>query len=377
MLIMAIDHTRDYFHWPTFHRGFSPTNLDVTTPAIFFTRWITHYCAPIFIFLSGVSAFISGQRKTKKELSSFLLKRGLWLIVCEIVIMTFILTFDPFYNAIVLTVFWSIGWSMIVLGLLVRGSYKLVATVGIVLFLGHNILDLVTLPQGGIAGFLWRMWLTGSGFAVPLSGDRFILFAYTILPWTALMLLGYALGAVYKNGFDPLRRKKILLGGGITLILVFVLLRVINHYGDPAPWSSQKNGLFTLMSFINVTKYPVSLQFSCMTIGPALIALALLENISSPFSRFVTVYGRVPFFYFVGHFLLLHILCVIAFFATGHPMSEASGPGQLFLFRPTNFGWPLWVVYLVWLFVILAMYYPCRWFHNYKQTHKQWWLSYV
>lgn len=377
MLIMALDHTREYFHWSAFRPGLSPTDLATTTPAIFFTRWITHYCAPTFLFLSGLSAYLSGQKKTRKELSSFLIKRGLWLVVCEIVIMTLILTFDPLYHSILLAVIWAIGWSMIILGLLVRGSTKLVFIVGAILFLGHNILDFVKTPQTGEAGFFWNVFLTARGFLVPLSTDRFILFGYAILPWTAIMLLGYSTGTLFTKDFDPLKRKRILVRMGLFLISLFILLRSINIYGDPAPWSEQKNLLYTFFSFINTTKYPVSLLFSCMTLGPALIVLAYTENVSNRFSRFVTVYGRVPFFYFVGHFLLLHILCVIAFFLSGHSMAEASGPGVLFLFRPVLFGWALPVVYLVWLFVILAMYYPCRWFYRYKQENPRWWSSYV
>lgn len=377
MLIMAIDHTRDYFHWPALRPGLTdPTNLDLTTPAIFMTRWITHFCAPVFVFLTGLSAYISGQRRTPKELSSFLIKRGFWLVIVELVIMTFVVTFNPYYNFFLLVTIWSIGWSMIVLGLLVRGSYKLVLAVGIILFLGHNILDYITLPKEGVASYMWSIWFTTSGRLL-LLGDRAFLISYAILPWTAVMCLGYAIGVLYKRGADPVRRKKILLQLGIGLIVLFLVLRFINGYGDPSHWSQQKSGLFTFLSFLRATKYPASLVYCCMTLGPALVFLSLTENVNNRFSKFVSVYGSVPLFYYILHFFLIHVLCTIAFFATGHNMSEAVDPNSFIIFRPAFFGWSLWVVYGVWLTVILLLYYPCKWYSNYKKTHTHWWLSYL
>lgn len=376
MLIMALDHVRDFFHSEAMTGD--PVNLATTTPVLFFTRWITHYCAPLFVFLSGISAFISGQRKTKTELSNFLLKRGFWLVLVELIIVTLGITFNPLYNVIVLQVIWAIGWSMIVLGLLVRGSTTLVAIVGVIIFFGHNLLDYVSLPKEGAGFIAMQMLLTSPGAIFPYAPDRVIFDAYAVLPWTGIMLMGYVLGSVvYKSSFDEIKRRRILLRLGVGLILLFIILRFPNIYGDPGAWSTQKNNLFTFLSFINVTKYPVSLQYACMTLGPALILLSLLEKVQGKFADFLLVYGRVPFFYYVIHFYLIHTLCVIAFFATGHGIDQAIDRNTPFLFRPQHFGFSLVVVYLVWLSVILSLYYPSRWFMRYKQTHRQWWLSYV
>lgn len=375
MLIMALDHVRDYFHIAALSGN--PTDMGTTTPVLFFTRWITHFCAPIFVFLAGLSAYISGQRKTKKELSAFLIKRGTWLLVVEIVIITLALTFNPLYNLFILQVIWATGWSMIILGLLVRASYTWVLATGLILFFGHNVLDHIDLPQQGAAAVWWRTLLTGSTNFYSIGSNRFIMVAYAILPWTGIMLLGYAAGCIYQKDFNEQKRKKILTAAGLGLLLLFVLLRAINQYGDPSHWATQKNGITTFLSFLNVTKYPVSLQYACLTLAPALLILACMEKVSNRFTRFLAVYGRVPFFYYVIHFFLIHLLCVGAFFISGHTLAEAIDLNSPFLFRPVNYGYSLTIVYIVWLGVICIMYYPCRWFNRYKQTHTQWWLSYI
>lgn len=375
MLIMALDHTRDFLHI----KGISedPSNLATTSPALFFTRWITHFCAPVFVFFSGLSAFISGQGKTKKELSKFLITRGLWLVFFEIVVMNLILTFNPAYNTILLLVIWGIGWSMVILGLLVLTSYQTILVVGLVLLLGHNITDYINFTRGGIIGELWKGLLAARGSVYTLAPNHVVLMGYTILPWTSIMLLGYSLGHFYKKEINEVQRKKSLLAIGSGLIVLFVVLRLINVYGDPSPWTTQKNWLFTVLSFLNTTKYPVSLQYTCMTLGPALLFLAYSEKLKNRFTDFAIVYGRVPLFYYAGHFLLIHILCVIAFFATGHSFKEIADPQSPFLFRPVDFGFSLPVTYLFWLMVILLMYYPCKWYGRYKATHQKWWLSYL
>lgn len=375
MVIMALDHVRDYFHITAITSD--PTNLATTTPALFFTRWITHFCAPLFVFLSGLSAYLSGQNKTKKELSIFLIKRGLWLIVVDVVVVSFIMTFNPTYNFIILTVIWVIGWSMVILGCLVRGSYRLVLITGLILFTGHNLLDYLDLPATGAASAAWQILFTTPGSVFPIGDGRIVLIAYAILPWASIMLLGYAAGMIYKPGFDPTRRKRILIATGAGMILLFLLLRGLNLYGDPTKWSEQDSFLYTLLSFLRVTKYPVSLQFACMTIGPGLIFLALMENVRNGLTSFLTVYGRVPFFYYIGHFLLAHLLCMADFFRTGHSFAERIDPASPFLFRLSQGGYELGIVYGVWLLVVLLMYYPCRWYGNYKLTHREWWLSYL
>ncbi|MRG48785.1 DUF1624 domain-containing protein [Chitinophaga sp. SYP-B3965] len=372
MLIMALGHVRHLLHLPALTD--EPTNLATTTPLLFFTRWISHYCAATFIFLAGISIHIIGQGKTKREQGEFLITRGLWLVVVELLIVSFSLTFQPSYPMFVLQVIWATGWSMVLLGLLIRTSYKVILIIGCMLFFGHNILDYFPLAQENL---LLKFLFTTHTDAFIVS-NRSVLLVYAVLPWTGTMLLGYAFGAVYKKDVDPLRRRKILVSAGIAFILLFFLLRFINLYGDPSPWSQQKNGLFTVMSFLNVTKYPVSLQYGCMTLGPVLLLLAALENKKGWVADRLAVFGRVAFFYYVLHFFLIHVITGVLFFATGHTWHEAITASSPFLFRPYDFGFDLAVVYAIWVFVILLLYLPCKWFGQFKRMHKgQWWLRYV
>jgi len=375
MLIMALDHARHLFHTPAMVD--EPTNLATTTPALFFTRWITHFCAPVFLFLSGISASISGQTRSKSELSAFLIKRGMWLVFVELVIITLAITFNPFYDMFILQVIWAIGWSMIILGLLVRTSLPVIIVTAAVIFLGHNFLDYVKLPAGGVGSVLWNFFFTSPGKFYPVGGGKVIGVIYTILPWTAIMLAGFALGHLYWADYNSEKRKRILLWSGIAVTATYLTLRLINGYGDPAPWSEQKSGTFTLLSFLNATKYPVSLQYSCMTLGPALIILALTERMKTKFSQMIMVFGRVPFFYYVCHFYLLHLMCVVLFFASGYGWAEVIDKNSFMFFRPAKFGVDLLVVYLIWILAIVLLYWPCKWFSEYKKNHRQWWLSYL
>ena len=375
MLIMALDHTRDFFH----NAGAlgNPTDMATTTPILFFTRWITHFCAPTFVFLSGASAYLAGTRRTKSELSAFLVKRGLWLIFVEVVVLSLAFSLNPFYNTIILQVLWAIGFSMVILGLLVRAPLKIIAFIGALIFFGHDILDYLTLPKSGTEYVLTSLFLEAQGTVLPLGHNHFVFDLYAVIPWTGVMLLGYIFGSLYKPSFDPLRRKKILLYTGIAVVVFFLLLRVINHYGDPSPWSVQRNTVYTVLSFLNVSKYPPSLLYSCMTIGTALIFLSQTENISNKLTAIFIIYGNVPFFYYVLHFYLIRFLGVILFFASGYKTSQIISPNSPFLFRPETFGFNLGIVYLIWLFIITVLYFPCRWFSRYKKTHSQWWLSYL
>lgn len=372
MIIMALDHVRDFFHESAMTGD--PLNLSATTPQLFFTRWVTHFCAPIFVFLSGVSAYISGVRKTKEELSRFLIKRGFWLIVVELVVITLVITFNPLYNVLIFQVIWAIGWSMVILGLLLRTSYKAILCVGVLLVVGHNLFDYFSAAGSSVT---MRILVTSPGSFIPYATNRGILVAYAILPWTGIMLLGYCFGVLYKPDTDIKYRYRKLLQWGLGGLVLFVVLRLINHYGDPAPWSVQERPLFSLLSFINVTKYPVSLQYTCMTVGVAILLLRVLERPGGAVSRFLMVYGKVPFFYYVLHFFLIHLLCVIFFFATGRTVAEIIDMNSPFLFRPGNFGFSLWIVYAVWISVFLLLYFPCRWFGRIKQRRKDWWLSYL
>lgn len=374
MLIMALDHVRDFFHVTAMTAD--PLDLTTTTPALFFTRWITHFCAPVFVFLSGVSAYLASQKRTKKETALFLIKRGIWLLIVEVVVMTFGITFNPFYNVIVLQVIWAIGWSMILLGLFSFTSIKVILVVGFILVFAHDIFDYVPMPKEGSSQLIISLLFTSADKFIPINASHFILDLYTILPFTGIMFLGFCFGTFYKDGTTALSRKKILrLGIGVTLF--FIVLRCINFYGDPSHWSHQKNGLYTLLSFVNVSKYPPSLLYTCMTIGPAIIALSLLDTAQSRASLVFRTYGAVPFFYYVCHFYFIHLLLVVAFFASGYGAKDIVNPQAPFLFRPQNFGYSLPVVYLIWLFVIIVLYQPCKWFNNYRSNHRQWWLSYL
>lgn len=377
MVIMALDHCRDYFH-----RNGSimndAMNPETTFPFLYFTRWITHFCAPTFVFLSGISAYLSSKNKEPKQASSFLIKRGLWLILAEIVLVTFGLTFNPFFNIIILQVIWAIGCSMILLGLISRISYKAVLIVGLILFFGHNILNYFTLPPANtLSGGLISAFITGSATFLPIADKHFILVLYTVLPWTGAMFLGFSAGKWHESSFEANRRQKLLLTIGFSLTIGFIVLRYFNLYGNPTPRQELASLTQNIYSFFNVSKYPPSLQYYGMTLGPALILLSILEKTKNWFAKVMMVYGNVPFFYYVLHFYLIHILLVILFYASGYGAKDIADPQSPFLFHPATFGYSLPVVYIIWLLIVVALYKPCIWFKQYKSTHSQWWLKYL
>lgn len=372
MIIMALDHTREFFHSTALSAD--PLDPATTYAALYFTRWITHFCAPTFVFLSGVSAYLSLQSKSKKEASTLLFKRGLWLVLIEVTIITFGLTFNPFYNVIILQVIWAIGWSMVILGLLLRFSNTVILIVGILIVFGHNALDYATIPAKGAGSVLMPVLLTARGALFPINATHFVFAFYAILPWTGIMLLGYSIGRWFQKDFSAERRKRYLIISGSLAIILFIVLRLSRSYGDPNLWKPAEPFIF---SFLNASKYPPSLEYACMTLGPALLLLILLENVRSGWTRIVSVYGRVPFFYYILHFYLLHSLLVIVFFATGHSASQIADPQSIFAFRPVKFGFSLGIVYLIWMSVVASLYLPCRWFNRYKMEHQQWWLRYL
>ena len=375
MLIMAIDHTREFFHQGAL--TYSATNMATTYPALFFTRWITHFCAPVFVFLSGLSAYLAGTRRSKSELSSFLIKRGCWLLLVEVVLMSFAIFLNPLFNTIALQVIFAIGMSMIILGLLLWLPVRIIGLIGLLLIVGHDALIMLKLQPNSTEDVLMKIFFTARGALLTLDHNHFILVLYAILPWTGVMLLGYAFGTLYQSDCKYAVRKSILLYSSIVMLLGFLILRFINGYGDPAPWAVQKNGMFTLMSFLNVSKYPPSLMYCCLTLAVGLFVLAVTENVSGKLAAFFKVYGSVPFFYYVLHFYLIRILSVIVFFAQGFKTSQIVTPNVPFLFEPPGMGFNLGITYLLWLGIILLLYYPCKWFSKYKKTHHQWWLSYL
>jgi len=370
MVIMTLDHTRDFFHYP----GPSPLNMQSTTVILFFTRWITHFCAPTFVFLSGVSACLAGQRRTKKELSAFLLKRGLWLILSDLLIITLLFTFDVQYHVFILEVLWAIGFGMIILALLTRAPVWVIASCAIVIIFGHNILDSFHLPQNGISGNLITVFLSATATFIPISGTRTIIELYAVIPWTGALLLGYVFGPLYKTGYDAQKRQRVLLVSGILATALFIALRLINHYGDPSHWAVQRNWEHTVLSFLNATKQTPSLLFFLMTLGPVMVLLSFTEKINNRAAAFCRVYGNVPYFYFIVHFSLLRLLNIVLILVERVPLKSDGSP---IVWQAAGFGHPLWAVYLFWIAVVALMYYPCRWYGNYKRTHSEWWLSYI
>lgn len=376
MVIMALDHVRDFFH---IHGADDvPTNMATTTPFLFFTRWITHFCAPVFVFLAGTSGFLQSLRKSKKELSTFLIKRGLWLVLVEVLIVTLGITFDLTYQIFILQVIWAIGVGMIILGLLVWLPFPVILIYGLLVVFFHNLADVPERLRDGQVGTLWAFAHGGFNF-VPI-GDRGILMVYAFLPWSGVMALGYCFGKIFHPSIDVAARKRILIYLGSSLILLFLILRGFNNYGDPFPWSSQPRGTtYTILSFFNANKYPPSLVYFCMTIGPAILLLAFIEGVRNKVGNFFIIYGRVPFFYYIVHFYLIHLICVVLFYVEGYSSAEIRSPNSPFLFRPLNFGYNIGIVLLIWILVVLALYPLCRMYDRYKTGNisRKWWLSYV
>lgn len=375
MVIMALDHARDFFYVGGY--ATDPTNLTATTPALFFTRWITHFCAPTFVFLAGTSIFLNLQKKTKKEMSGFLLSRGLWLIVLELVVVRFAIVFNFYYDVIFFQVIWVIGASMVCMAGLIHLHYKTILIIGLLIVFGHNITDAFRLQPGDSLFAVWTV-LRQSGF-VPLTESNTLFVIYPLVPWLGIMVLGFGLGKLYTGEYTKEDRRKLLLVLGSSAIALFVILRFINIYGDPAPWSVQENGVFTLLSFINTTKYPVSLLYTLITLGPVLIILALMEGINASILKPLNVFGRVPMFYYVLHFSLIHLISLLLFMnKTGKSLSEIDFHfSQSFGGITTEGGYSLGITYLLWFAVVIFLYPICAWYNRYKSTHRHWWLSYI
>jgi len=377
MIIMALDHVRDYFHAYSYLND--PTDLQHTTAPIFLTRWITHFCAPIFMLLAGVSASLYGLKNGRKALSFFLFTRGLWLVIVELFIVTLEWTFNPHYPAFILQVIWAFGISMMILSLLIHLPRPVLLVLGIVLIAGHNALDTVHVDGNTAPAFLWSV-LHQPNFNGFHFGPFNPIVGYPVLPWIGIITLGYCLGSLYAPDTDPEVRKKALRNLGIGAILFFIILRWTNVYGDAALWSTQKNFLFTLFSFVNTTKYPPSLLYALMTLGPALLFLAYAERPLNKLTSRVTVFGRVPMFFYLLHIPLIHGIAILAAALSHHSASDmvnlttwVTANAQL-----KGYGFSLWVVYLVWIAVTLLLYPLCLRFSQYKRAHQaeKKWLSY-
>ncbi len=376
-----MDHVRDYFHKAEAVGAAvatNPTDLATTTPLLFFTRWITHFCAPAFLFLAGTSAYLMGQKKTKKELSIFLVKRGVWLVLVELFIVTLAWSFNPLYNVFFLQVIWAIGVSMIILGALVYLPVGVIFGIGLLIVVGHNILDYPSVSAGIKDGFFADMQYFTQFDFYPVAENHFVLLVYAVIPWAGIMMLGYSFGQLYRQGIDAIWRRRMLVRLGFGIILFFILFRSLNIYGDPVPWSGQPRGAaFTFLSLLNLNKYPPSLLFVCMTVGPSIILLAFLEKVKNRLTRVMNVFGRVPMLYYVLHLYLIHFLVVIVFYLSGYTSKDIVSPNAPFLFRPDDFGFPLWGVYLVWILIVVVLYPICKKYNKYKSAHRKWWLSYI
>jgi len=376
MVIMALDHTRDFFHINA--NVFDPTDLTRTSPILFFTRWITHYCAPTFVFLSGVSIAISLERKTRKDLSFFLLTRGLWLVLLEVTFIRFSFVFNLYYDFNVFQVIWAIGMSMILLSALIFIPQRWLLIIGLVIVFGHSTFDFFRLQPEDKGYVVWTI-LRQAGF-VPISEGHGLLALYPLIPWLGIMLTGIGLGQLYRSGFDSLKRKKLLLQLGAAAVALFIVLRLIDVYGDPQHWSVQKNWLFTLMSFLNCAKYPPSLLFTLMTLGPVLLLLSWMEGRELKILNPFLVFGRVPLFYYILHFYVIHAASLVAFMIRyDKSLSEV----DFHFFHNTFGGIPFGVgyglpwVYVAWATLIACLYPICRWYNHYKSTHRYVWLSYL
>jgi uncharacterized membrane protein len=378
MVIMALDHVRDFFHASAL--SFSPTDLTRTTPVLFFTRWITHFCMPVFMFAAGMGAFLYGKRShSRGQLSRFLLTRGVWFIVLELTVMR--LAYDFSFSLrfqFLLLILWIFGVCMIVMAALVHLPVRWLAVLSLAVIVLHNCLDGIQSSRFGSGAWAWDL-LHQPG-ALPFSGKTFLA-PYPLVPWVAVMAAGYCFGQVFS--LEPAVRRSLMLRIGLVSTIAFLVIRAINLYGDPAPWAHQKSTVFTVLSFLNCTKYPASLDFVLMTLGPAILLLAYFDGRSFKASNSIIVFGRVPMFYFVLHFYLIHTLAVLAAWLrygtsagrfTFSLVPSMGGPRDLF---PANLGYPLWVVYGVWILTVALLYPLCRWFAKVKASRHDWWLSYL
>lgn len=370
MILMALDHVRDFWSFTSF----SPEDLDQTYGALFYSRWITHFCAPAFVFLSGVSAYLHMTAKgmEKKDLSKFLVTRGFWLILVEITWISFawqLWTYNSFY----LQVIWTIGISMICLAGLIHLPKKVILAISLIMIFGHNLLDGVEPETFGDFYWLWNILHNQTYVTTPALPIRGFLAGYPCIPWIGVMSLGYVMGQLFTQPMEQ-RHKNLLKIGGAA-VLLFIVIRYTNIYGDTAQWASQERGFgFTVMSFLNTEKYPPSLLFLLMTLGPSLMLMPYMDKMTGKIGDFLQVYGKAPFFFYVLHLPLVHVSSYILYYL--YYQTEGSSfrnhSSWAASYEPSLLRW-----YLMTAFFVLLFYYPCKWFGEYRRTHKQWWLSYL
>ncbi|HTQ66028.1 MAG TPA: heparan-alpha-glucosaminide N-acetyltransferase domain-containing protein [Puia sp.] len=371
MILMALDHVRDLMHTDSITQN--PTNLTTTTPLLFFTRWITHLCAPTFVFLSGASAWLSFKNSTNPDVSRrFLLTRGLWLVVLEFTLVNFALWFDIHFSTFIFDVIATIGFGFIILSFLLKASGKTIVIIGLIIICFHNLIQFLPMINGPVIRIVALFFQPG---VINISPKTIFVMAYPPIPWLGIMLIGFAAGRFFE--IPGTERKKLFLKIGISALAIFVVIRFINVYGDSFPWAVQKNGLYTFLSFINITKYPPSLIFCLVTLGIMFIILFFIEGKKNKFTDIAIVFGRTPLFYFVLHFYIIHILMFAMVFMQGFKRSD--------LVFGFNFGRPksgsgigLWAIYLVWIGIVIVMYPLCKWYGKYKANHtEKKWLRYL
>jgi uncharacterized membrane protein len=378
MIIMALDHVRDFIHRAAMSS--SPTNLATTTPVLFMTRWVTHFCAPVFMFTAGLGAFLYWQAgRSRSELSIFLLTRGAWLVFLELTVMRFAYDFDVAQSyPVFLIVLWALGACMIGLAALVWLPLPVLAGFSIAVILVHNTFDGIDPSRFGSAAPLWD--LVHQPGVINVAGAA-VLVAYPLVPWIAVMALGFSLGPLFL--MEARQRRRILVTVGLTATAAFLIVRGLNLYGDPSRWTPQHSATFTVLSFLNTSKYPPSLDFLLMTLGPAFLALAIADRMKWVPSNPLIVFGCVPLFYFVLHFYAAHVAAALlalvrygspAWAFIFHPVPSMGAPPKLY---PPDFGYDLWVVYVVWAAIVIGLYPACRWFASVKARRRDWWLSYL
>ena len=372
IVLMALDHVRDFFG----DQSAQPTDLASTTVALFFTRWVTHICAPTFFLLTGVSARLTLGRMSRPALSRFLLSRGAWLLFLELVVMRFALQFNVDYHVTIITVLWGLGWAMIVLAGLIWLPSWLIAGFGAILVVGHNALDGIDASSLGVWRPVWA-FLHSPGILFS-SAHSVVVVSYVLIPWVGVTALGYVLGQVYQG--NGARRQRLLCGIGLSLTLGFVVLRWLNIYGDPVPWTTQRSALWTLIAFLNTNKYPPSLLFLLMTLGPTLLLLGAFEKAVPRLLRPALIIGKVPLLFYILHFYLIHLLASAASYLRFGEVANTFHSPDLAHFpftQPPGWGAPLSVIYLLWIAVLVLMFPLCYWYARLKGRRRDWWLSYV
>lgn len=374
MVLMAIDHTRDFVHSTAM--DFPPEDLARTTPATFLTRWITHFCAPAFVLCAGLGARLRLERgETPAALSRFLWTRGLWLIVLELTLVRLGFFFSLDHGPVLLLVFWALGLSMIALALLIRLPHRTLLLLSLGMIALHNLTDAVRAERFGPLSWLWHV-LHEQGLLVRQPA---VVVAYPLVPWVFVMAAGFCLGSVYRLPAE--RRRRLLIRLGLALTLAFLVVRGANVYGDPRPWAAHEGGGLTLLSFLSTTKYPPSLAFLLMTLGPAIALLGWAEPLRPLERNPLLVFGRVPLFYYVLHIPLVHAFAIgLTWLRYGAapfllvPPPTLGTPRRQF---PVDYGFDLWVVYAVTAAVVLALYPACLWFARFKRRRSDRWLSYA